>query len=228
MRQLAPQAKVAMIDGDLQFGGVGISLNIRDKRSIVDLGNDLEDIDTDLLIRTMVAHSRSGLKVLLAPPKPELAELITADHLLAVLGTAKAAFDYLVIDVGSYLRDAELSTLDLADRIILVITPDLTAIRHARHFLDLIDALEHPLKDVLLVLNKFYPWTGISAQAIARHLKHDVFAEIPSAEQIVVESINRGVPYMMMPHIDKRSPLVQSTGRFAQRVLRELEDAEKG
>jgi pilus assembly protein CpaE len=227
IRQLDPQARVAVIDGDLQFGSVDIALNIHDKRSIVDLGDDLADLDAELLLRTMADHSRSQVKVLRAPPKPELAELITADHIRAVLGVAQEAFDYLVIDVGSRLHDVELSILDMVDRIVLVIAPDLTAIRHARHFFELIEVLEYPLEKVLMVLNRCYPWTGISAQAIARSLKHDVFAEIPAADQIVLESTNRGIPYIMMPHVDKRSPLIQSTGRFAQRIVRELEKVEE-
>jgi pilus assembly protein CpaE len=226
MQQLAPRSKIAMIDGDLQFGSVDVSLNIRDKRTIADLGDNLNDLDVDLLNRTLIEDSRSGLKVLIAPPRPELADLVTAEHLRTVLEVTREAFDIVVVDVGSRLLDAELSVLDLADRIVLVVVPDLAAVRHIRHFLNLVQALEYPMEKVLLVLNKSRPRTGITPQAVARVLKHEVYAELPYDDQVVLESVNRGLPYMLMPNIDKRTPVIQCTGQLAQKIGQELENIE--
>jgi pilus assembly protein CpaE len=227
MRQLAPKIRIAMIDGDLQFGSVDVSLNIRDKRTVADLSDDLDNLDVDLLSRTLIEESRSGLKVLIAPPRPELADLVTAEHVQTILGVIREAFDIVFVDVGSRLLDPELSVLDLADRIVLVVVPDLAAVRHIRHFLNLAEDIGYPMEKVLLVLNKSRPRTGITPQAVTRVLKHEVYAELPYDDQVVLESVNRGVPYMLMPNVDKRTPVIQYTGRLAQKIAKELESADE-
>ena len=69
----------SLVDGSFQFGDVGVLLNLNPKnKSIADLvpeleqaGNEVESIDT------FVINHSAGIRVLLAPPSPEMAELIT-------------------------------------------------------------------------------------------------------------------------------------------------------
>jgi len=222
--QLDPGLKVAVVDCSLQFGGVEVSLNLHANRSIADLSKRMDELDPTLVLSAMEEDARSGLKVLLAPPRPEMADLVTAEHVRAILEAMKETFDYVVIDMGSRLEDTELSVFDLADRVVLVIVPDLAAIRQARCFLDLIEALEYSPEKVLLVLNKSDPRTGISAQAIEDRLKHKVFAEIPLEDRLVLQSVNRGMPYMIMPNVDRRTLVIQRTGAFAQQIVQAFEE----
>src|SRR6478752_5974309 len=70
--------KVVIVDASFQFGDVGVLLNLNPKnKSIADLmpelegGGDVESLDT------FVINHSAGIRVLLAPPSPEMAELIT-------------------------------------------------------------------------------------------------------------------------------------------------------
>jgi pilus assembly protein CpaE len=220
MRLIDPGLDVAVFDCDLQFGSVEVALNLRADRSIKDLSEGIDSLDAEFLTSVLREDTRSGLHVLLAPPQPEMAELITADHVRAVLDQMREAFDYVVIDVGSRLQDVELSVLDVSDRIILVLVPDVVAVRHARHFLELVDAFDYPPEKVWVVMNRSDPESGISAQTVEGYLKQRVFAEIPLDERLVPHSVNHGVPYMLLPNIDRRTPVVQQTGTLARAVLR--------
>lgn len=222
IRQIDANLRVGAVDCNLQFGSIEVSLNMRADRSIADLSDNIDDLDADLVATVLKEDNRSGLKALLAPPRPENAELITAQHLDKILSAVRKTFDYLVVDLGSSLLDREIAVLDMADRILLVIAPDVAAIKHARYFLEIADALDYPAGKVLLVLNKSDPRAGISTRAIENHLKHEIVGEIPYDTAIVLQSVNRGVPYMVMPNVDKRSPLVAETGKLAQRVLQEF------
>jgi pilus assembly protein CpaE len=220
MRLVDPGLDVAVVDCDLQFGGVEVALNLRADRSIKDLSDNIDALDAELLESVLKEDTRSGLKAILAPPRPEMAELITARHVRAVLEQMREAFDYVVIDIGSRLQDVELSVLDVADRIILVLVPDVIAVRHARHFLELVDALDYAAGKVWLVMNKSGPQSGINAQTVEGYLKHRVFAEIPLDGHLVPHSVNHGVPYMLAPNVDRLTPVIQQTGMLAQAVLR--------
>jgi pilus assembly protein CpaE len=221
--QFDSSLRVAVVDCRLQFGDVKIMLDMRAGRSIVDLVDNIDELDVDLIESAMVRDERSGLKALLAPPKPEMADMVTSDHVRAVLDKLKQMFDYVIVDMGSRIQDLELSIFDLAERIILVVTPDLPSITSVRYFFDLVDALGYPSDKVLLVLNKSDPRTGLNARVIENHLKHKVFAEIPFEDRVVLHSVNHGLPYMLGPNVDKRLPLVQSTGVLAQQLIEVLE-----
>ena len=218
-----PSGKVVIVDCSLQFGDVKITLDMRANRSIVDLVESINDLDVDLVDSALVKDERSGLKALLAPPKPEMAELVTSEHVRAVLQKLKQMFDYTVVDMGSRLQDIELNVFDLADRIVLLVTPELPAITNVRYFFEIIEALEYPRDKILLVLNKADPRVGITGRVIENHLKHKIFAEIPAEDRLVLQSVNQGMPYMLMPNVDKRLPLIQRTAALVQQMVEGLE-----
>lgn len=218
--------RVAMVDCRLQFGDVKVMLDLRASRSIVDVVNNIDDLDVDLIESAMVRDERTGLKALLAPPKPEMADLVHADHVRLVVAKLKQMFDYVIVDMGSTIQDLELTLFDLADRIVLIVTPDLPSITSVRHFLELVEVLDYPRAQVLLVLNKSDARSGLSARVIENHLKHEVFADIPLEDHIVLHSINHGMPYMIASNVDKRLPLVQNTGALVRQLVQVLESKE--
>jgi len=212
MRQLEPDARIALVDASLQFGDVGVMLNLRATRSIVDLADNLGDLDGELLESALLTDDRSGLKALLAPPKPEMAELVTLETMRQAIELMKRSFDYLVIDMGKRLQDLELSLFDLADlnsRVsYYLIVPNYSIEFLSRRY------------DVVSCSN---------ISMIESHLRHEVFAEIPRENRIVLHSVNHGVPYVLIPNLDRRHPLVQQTKAFAERLLEALAvQAEEG
>jgi len=83
VKQLSKK-RVALVDGSLFFGDVGIMLDVRNNKTISDLQGRVEQLDAQLLTDVMMTHS-SEVKLLLAPPKPEQAELIVAEDLKKII-----------------------------------------------------------------------------------------------------------------------------------------------
>src|SRR5258708_22724575 len=76
--------KVLLIDCDLQFGDVGVFLNLQAQNTIGDLTHSVDDLDMELVDNVLVNHD-SGRKVLLAPRTPQDAEEITADKVTQLI-----------------------------------------------------------------------------------------------------------------------------------------------
>jgi Flp pilus assembly CpaE family ATPase len=77
--------RVCLIDANLQFGDHRVFLDLGlDRMSVVDLAT-APTIDIDLIRQILVKHE-SGIDLLLAPPSPETAELVTQDHLPEIIG----------------------------------------------------------------------------------------------------------------------------------------------
>lgn len=184
---------VAIMDGSLVFGDVGVMLNIMANKSISDLLQRIEELDADTLSEFMVTHS-SGVKVLLAPPRPQLAELITADHVRRVLAQMRRQFDYVVVDTWPSFQDVALSLLDSSEKILLVTTLEMTAVKNVKLFLEVSDLLGYKSERIALIVNQADGKLGIHPKDIEESLRHPVLVSLPADGRAISMSINHGVP----------------------------------
>ncbi len=133
--------KVVIMDGSFQFGDVGVLLNLNPKsKSIADLIPELEAGSLDSLDTFLINHT-AGIRVLLAPPSPETAEMITAGGVKTVLDRLRADHDLVVVDCTSYFNDTTLAILDAADIILTMLSLEITSIKNMRLFLEVAEQL---------------------------------------------------------------------------------------
>src|SRR5258708_27038670 len=145
--------KVLLIDADLQFGDVGVFLNLQAANTIADLIHSVDDLDMEVVDNVMVNHE-SGLKVLLAPRAPEDAEEISSDKVALLIDKLRGSFDFIVVDTATKLDDLCIALFDLADRLLLVPNPTLPTPTNLRTIPILLDALQLDPNKVQLVLNR--------------------------------------------------------------------------
>lgn len=188
--------KVLLIDGKVQFGDVGIFLNLRATGTIIDLLGDVDNLDMDLVESVLMTHE-SGLRVLLPPQRPEEAELVQGEQFRKIVEGMRGAFDFVVVDLSSRLDDIALNVLEIADRIIMVATPTLPAVIHSLTFLGLLDELNYPPEKTQLVLNKVTPdleraKVALASGMIEQKFKRKALGIIPMDERRVLYAVNRG------------------------------------
>jgi pilus assembly protein CpaE len=199
LRQLSNK-KVALVDGNLIFGDLGVIMNLVSTKTIADLANRIAELDRDLLNDILITHA-SQVKVLLAPPNPQTGELITSDHLRSILDQLRKEFDYVVVDTQSSLQDRALAVLDMSDRIVTLMTLEMPCIKNIKLFLELAELLEYPAEKVLLVLNKADNRLGIRVENVEENIQHKVALQIANAAHEMTLAINQGVPLV----IEKRN-----------------------
>lgn len=211
------ETPVVLVDGNLQFGDVAVFLNEQGRNSVIDLTTRADELDPEIVNEVLISHMKSGIKILAAPLSPENADSITGNQFLKVLKYLRTMFSYVIVDTSSLLTDISIAALDESDLVILLTTQDIPAIKDARLFLDLANALEIQKDCILFVLNKFDKRIGITPEKISENFKHEIVATIPSEERVVVPSINRGIPIMLG---DRSRPIAKSFFSLAE-VLRE-------
>jgi len=193
-----PEGEVVLVDGSFQFGDVGVLLNLNPRsKSIADLvpelesGGEPESLDTFL-----IAHS-SGVRVLLAPPSPEMAELVTASAVRQVLDVLRRRAGLVIVDCASSFSDATLAVLDVADVIVTVLTLEITSIKNMRLFLEVADQLGYPPEKMELLLNRADSALGIRVADVEHSIGRKVDHTIVSDGRSVVYALNRGVPFLV-------------------------------
>ena len=187
--------RVCLIDASLQFGDHRVFLDLGlDRMSVVDLAT-APTVDIDLIHQVLVKHE-SGIELLLAPPSPETAELVTQDHLPNLIGLMKNDFDYIVIDMDKRLDEVNLRIMDVADTIYLVMTADLPCLKNVRLVLETIGHLGYSDNKVKLILNRSNAFTGINVKNAESALKRKIDFQIINEYRSAIGALNSGAPFM--------------------------------
>lgn len=209
--------KVLLIDADLQFGDVGMFLNLNAQSTISDIAEDVEELDTDFLDNIVVTHD-SGLKSLLGPARPALADEIRENFPEAVsdiVAKINEYYDFIVVDTSSTLDAVNIPLLDMATKVMLVVNPTLPSVKNTRLIMDLFDQLAYPQEKVMLTLNRATDErgrksSGISAERIEAWLKRPLQAKIPggeNSERAILHAINKGIPLIALERDHTKSPM---------------------
>lgn len=189
--------KVALVDGGLQFGDVGVLLNLNPKnQTIADLAREMAGGDLETLESTLIDHS-TGVRVLMAPPSPEMAELVSPDHVSKIVAALRMTHDLVVIDCSPLLQDVTLAFLDQSDVVLTVLTLEITNIKNIRQFLALVEQLGYPEGKVQLLLNRADSGYGIRLNDVESSIGRKISHSVVSDGRTVVYALNRGVPFVV-------------------------------
>lgn len=206
--------KVVLVDGNLQFGDHRVFLDLGlDRKSIVDAVS-APTIDADLIRRVLVRHE-SGIDLLLAPPQPEMAELVTDGHIGQILTILRGLYDYVVVDIDKRLDDFNLHILDQAEAIFVVMTADLSCLKNVRLVLETIGHLGWEAERVKLVLNRSNAFTGITVRNAESALKRTIEYQIVNEYRGAISALNSGAPFVFTK---PDSPLGRSVLDFVRKV----------
>ncbi len=217
--------RVALIDGNFQFGDVAVFINEQGKNTVLDLASRAEELDPEIVEEVMVKHAASGLHILAAPSKPEQAEKISSTQFSKVLEYLSQIYAYVVVDTASFLTDVTLAAIDLSDVIVLVTTQDIPSIKNCRLFLDLLQTLGVERERILFVMNRYDKRINITPERVAENLKQEVALTIPFDDATATKAVNRGVPFV----IDNKSqPVSRGIYMLAESVRGRVAAQESG
>jgi pilus assembly protein CpaE len=207
--------KVVIVDGSFQFGDVGVLLNLNPRsKSIADLVPELEAGELQSLDTFVITHS-SGVKALLAPPSPEMAELVTPAGIKRIIEALRVDHDLVVVDCTAFFNDTTLAILDVADIILTMLSLEITSIKNMRLFLEVAEQLGYEAGKVRLILNRADSALGIRVTDVEHSIGRKVDETIVSDGRSVVYALNRGVPFFLS---NKEAQVSQDILRLARTV----------
>ncbi|HEY8657108.1 MAG TPA: P-loop NTPase [Candidatus Limnocylindria bacterium] len=208
-------AAVALVDGVMQFGAVRHFLQVPPStRSIVDLpaGAAMRANLTEALW-----EGPGGVAVLLAPPRPEEADLVAAAEIGNAIGLLADHHDYVIVDTPARLTEDTLAILDAASVILLVVTYMGATIANTRSAIDTFEALGYKgQKPIMLVVNQSDSTAGLSKGGMEHALNLPVVAEIPTDWKLVSESNNKQTPFVLA---NASAPVSQAIASLATTLV---------
>jgi Flp pilus assembly CpaE family ATPase len=208
------RVRVCIVDLDLAFGDVAISVQLDPARTIVDALPMAGHIDTTGA-SSLLTRYKPNLDMLLAPVTPGDAEKIPPSLVGELLGVLRGIFDYVVVDTPAQFSEHVLVAMDASAHHVLLTTPDVPALKNLRITLDMLDLLSYPRQIRSVVLNRADSKVGLSLDDVERVVRWPIVAHIPSSREVPV-SINKGTPIMLA---SPGHAVSQAIGKFAKQRL---------
>jgi pilus assembly protein CpaE len=193
---LGRTCQVALLDCSLQFGDIGVLLNITAERTIADLAANNAVADHDV-VEDVMADGPGGVRVLAAPISPELADYVTTQHLRALIEQLRRTYDCIVVDTATHLSEISLDLVEMADKVLVVTDLSTTGVKNARLLQTVMGVLKVDPARFVLVVNHRDGAGELERSYVENVLKTEATVEIPYDPNVVATSIARGVPFVL-------------------------------
>jgi MinD-like ATPase involved in chromosome partitioning or flagellar assembly len=187
--------RVCVVDLDLSFGDVAISVQLDPLRTILDalpMAGHLDESGA----ASLLTRYQPGLDMLLAPVTPGDAEKIPPRLVGELLAVLRGMYDFVVIDTPAQFNEHVLTAMDVSSQLVLLTTPDVTALKNLRVALDMLDMLSYPRQIRSVVVNRADSKVGLSLEHVRKVVRSDIAAHIPSSRAVPV-SVNKGTPIVL-------------------------------
>ncbi|CAN5277125.1 hypothetical protein BH24CHL7_BH24CHL7_03620 [soil metagenome] len=212
-----PEADVAIADLDLYHGQVAVHLDVRGDVHTAQLARHSQDDMAELLTSAGADHA-SGLTVFAAPHRPDEGANVTAADARRLVGALRSQHSYVVVDAGTVMDARALALLQLSEKVVLTVTPEIPALRTLHGLLEVI-ADSGTLSDrIVFVLNQLFARPMLSAEQIEENLGVKFALQIPYSDRLFLQAVNEGQPLLTAA---PRSPQAAQIRRLAGLLLGE-------
>jgi pilus assembly protein CpaE len=214
LAEMAP-GSVAIADLDMFHGQVATHLDIYGRGSTALLAReDLESQSPETIQESGRLHP-SGLMVFGGVYRPDDAIDVNADQLARLLNTLRSMYGTVVIDAGSTLDPRAMTVIERADRVALVVTPDIPSLRLLHAALQVMSDAGSAAERTFFVVNDIYPKTSITGDQIEEHLGIKVGLAVPYDSENFLRAVNEGQPIVSLA---RRSAATAAIKRLAEQL----------
>ncbi len=188
--------KTLLLDLDLSFGDVAISLHLVPGKSVYDAVAMSGNLDEQGMTSLVTKHHDSGLDVICAPNDPGDADRIPVGTITELIKVARQHYDFVFVDTPPSFTEQVLAACDLSDALVLIATLDIPAVKNLRVAMDTLDILGSPKDARVIVLNRADAKVGLRPDDVVTAIKAPIAVNIPNSLSVPA-SINRGVPIVL-------------------------------
>jgi pilus assembly protein CpaE len=202
--------QVAVVDFTPTTGHVATYLNLVPKLTIADLIRDSQGmISPEILRVTYLTRHESGVLLLAGSPAPATQPLMAGEEATRILEGVLAAIPTVVVDLGSHLDDRVMASIDAADDVVVVVTPDFPTLKSVHSFFEFLGQAGKGTEPTVVV-NETYALQTLTPGDIEIALSRRVTIRIPYDPLLYLRAANQGTP------VYSGAPTSQPARRFDQ------------
>lgn len=184
--------RTVVVDIDLQFGDVALTMGLPPQTTIYDLAQRGGSLDADALEHFLTPHS-SGARALLAPSRPDQASVVTVDLVRDLYTLLRSNNEYVIVDTPPGFTAEVIASIDAATDLVMVGMLDSLSLKNTKLGIETLRLMGYQDEDVRLVLNRAHSRVGLSHADVVAVLNREPDVYVPSDREIP-RAVNEGVP----------------------------------
>jgi pilus assembly protein CpaE len=185
--------ETCLVDLDLQLGDALTMLGLEPRCPTSKLAREMDSFDWDMLAPMLPRHASGTRVVSQVGAIEELADL-SPGRIPTVLRYLQERFRYVLVDGVRDFNDFALGAMDVADRIVMVVTQDVPSVRGASRRLALFSRLGYPASKIRVVVNRHSKQVEVTLDAVSNALGRVPMITVANDFPMVQGAVNQGVP----------------------------------
>jgi len=219
---MATQLGKRVLAADFDFSGAGeisVLLNFKTAKHLDELLQLISHLDERILKGFIIKH-HTGIDILPGISPEADRRQIDINALPTIVGLLRTLYPFTIISSESRINARTTALFDSSDLILLIISPHLLSLNHAKHFLDKMKSLHYPIGMIKVIVNMADLKDGIPKKNIESYLGVEIFAEIPYDPATILPSINDGAPAVASA---PQAPFSRAIKLLSQTIIKEGE-----
>jgi len=185
----------AIVDLTPMGGHVATHLDIRPKLTIADLIRDGQgEISPEILRTTYLTRHDRGVQVLAGSSTPSTTNRVSGEDASRTLEGLLAAVPNVVADLGSHLDERVITSMEAADDVVIVVTPDFPALKATHSFFEYLNENGSKVPEPTIVVNEIYALQTLTPGDIENALGRRVAIRLPYDPLLYLRAANQGTP----------------------------------
>lgn len=190
-----PEAEILIVDMVFPMGTVGLSLGFESHKTLVKLTRE-PDIDPVLLEKYVSAKTRWGFRIMIGANDPQEATELEVSQIKPFFEMLRSMYDYILVDFGRALSRISLPIIEVSERIVIILTPDISTVKGTRFIMEYLKSLDVSLDRVFVINNRTVGRVWTTTEDIEREIGVKLNATIPYTVEYMTMAINAAVPFM--------------------------------
>jgi pilus assembly protein CpaE len=209
--------RVVLVDLGRPFSDVGKFLDLTQQSTLSDLTEQMDLLDAGFVKKTLSPHN-AKLSVLHGCDNFTEWQSIDLRVLTKVWAILRSTFDWIVIDLGHWLDDLYLQTVQEADQVLVLVDLMVPNIKNLKSLWETLQRQNLNSEKVKFVVSRYHKMDGgdLALEGLQRIQQQPVFFTLPSDEQALSESINHGMP---LRDVAPRSKLCRSLRQMTEELV---------
>lgn len=165
--------QVLLLDLDFPYSHAALLAGLVPTSCLARMGAVPPESFEEALLSTILYHP-GGPMILPGALRPEESDDVTPELISRAISCLRKTFRYVVVDLGIAIDDATLAVFDLAQHVVLVASPELSATKTAADAIEILRKLGTPDDRLTVVLNNRSIKPAVLKPAVERTLKRSV------------------------------------------------------
>jgi pilus assembly protein CpaE len=188
---------VVAVDLDLEYGDLPMLVDVPPRSGVDELIDAIAAEGLDVAPEDHMARHATGLRVLGAPRRPVDALRVGEHGVTTLVNVLRAMHDTVLLDVPPGFSDPALTALAMADRVVIVVTPEVTALRRTLTLFEVLRDLGIETDRQLLVLNETVASPHLSRERVEAFLHRRIPVAVPHAIDVFRRAVTTGRPVVL-------------------------------